>query len=113
MFRNIAGMILKKRWLEKHLPEIPIGSNEQLVLILGIAFVLSGINLVNLNIGIEAMNAALLPIVLGFLYLLAIKSLPDKLRLKGLYAWVVFIILGVTSVFGVYGAISDVISTVK
>ena len=84
-----------------------------LVLILGIAFVLSGINLVNLNIGIEAMNAALLPIVLGFLYLLAIKSLPDKLRLKGLYAWVVFIILGVTSVFGVYGAISDVISTVK
>lgn len=73
------------------------------VLALGVAFVLSGINLVRLNVGIEVMNAILLPIVLGFLFLLAYKSLPEKHRLKGTYAWVVFIILFITSAFGVYG----------
>lgn len=73
------------------------------VLALGVAFVLSGMNLVKLNVGIEVMNAVLLPIVLGFLFLLAYKSLPEQHRLKGTYAWVVFIILFITSAFGVYG----------
>jgi len=33
------------------------------------------------------MNAALLPIVLGFLYLLAIKALPKAYRLHGATPW--------------------------
>lgn len=76
-----------------------------LVLVLGVVFVLSGMNLVRLNVGIEVMNAVLLPIVLGFLFLLAYKSLPETYRLKGRYAWLVFIILLITSAFGVAGGI--------
>src|ERR1035437_619530 len=34
-------------------------------------FVASGVNLINLSVGVQVMNAFLLPIVLGFLYLLA------------------------------------------
>lgn len=75
-----------------------------LVLILGVIFVLSGMNLVELNVGIEVMNAVLLPIVLGFLFLLAYKTLPEKFRLKGNYARLVFIILVITAAFGVAGA---------
>lgn len=75
------------------------------VLALGAAVVLSGMNLVTLNVGIEVMNAVLLPIVLGFLFLLAYKSLPREHRLKGGYAWVVFIVLFITSAFGVYGGL--------
>lgn len=74
------------------------------VLALGIIVVLSGINLVKLNVGVEVMNAALLPIVLGFLFLLARKTLPNHYRLKGHYALIVFIILLITSVFGVAGS---------
>lgn len=70
-------------------------------LILGGLLVISGINLVNLSVAIEVLNALLLPIVLGFLYLLAIKALPEKYRLKGWYAWVVGIILFATALFGV------------
>ena len=75
-----------------------------LVLVFGIVFVLSGINLVTLNIAIVVMNAALLPIVLGFLYLLARKTLPESYRLKGRYGVIVFVILLVTSLFGLAGA---------
>lgn len=76
-----------------------------IVLALGVLFVLSGINLVKLNVGIDVMNALLLPIVLGFLFLLAYKTLPEPYRLKGTYAWVVFIILLITAGFGVAGGI--------
>lgn len=75
------------------------------VLVIGVLIVLSGVNLVKLNVGIEVMNAVLLPIVLGFLFLLAYKTLPEPYRLKGWYAWTVFIILAITSIFGVAGGI--------
>ena len=42
----------------------------------------SGVNLVDLTVGVEVMNALLLPIVLGFLYMLALKALPEPYRLK-------------------------------
>ncbi len=76
-----------------------------IVLICGVGFVLSGINLVKLNVGIEVMNAVLLPIVLGFLFLLAYKVLPQQYRLKGPYACFVFIILLITSLFGLIGGL--------
>jgi NRAMP (natural resistance-associated macrophage protein)-like metal ion transporter len=78
------------------------------VIIFGGALVASNVNLIRLNVGIEVMNAVLLPIVLGFLFLLAKKALPKEHKLTGKYAWVVGIILFVTAAFGllagVYGA---------
>lgn len=81
-----------------------------LTLIIGAAIVLSGFNLVNLSIGVEVMNALLLPIVLGFLYILARKALPEKYKLKGTYNVLVFTTLLITAGFGliagVWGAVS-------
>ena len=75
------------------------------VLIVGGLVVISGVNLINLSVAVEVMNALLLPIVLGFLYLLALKALPEEYRLKGIYAWAVGIILGVTALFGLCAGI--------
>ncbi len=79
-----------------------------LSVIVSAVIVASRINLVKLSIAIEVMNALLLPIVLGFLYLLARKSLPESHRLKGGYSWIVAIVLGSTSMMGVYGALTGI-----
>ena len=74
-------------------------------LIVGGLIVSSGVNLVNLSVAVEVMNALLLPIVLGFLYLLARRALPDLYRLKGFYGVVVAVSLFVTSIFGLCAGI--------
>lgn len=63
-------------------------------------------DLVALNIGVEVMNALMLPLVLGFLVLLAFKALPAEHRLRGPYAWLVVIVSVVTAGLGVYGGIT-------
>jgi NRAMP (natural resistance-associated macrophage protein)-like metal ion transporter len=63
-------------------------------------------DLVALNIGVEVMNALMLPLVLGFLVLLAFKALPPEHRLKGFYAWLVVAVSVLTAGLGVYGGIS-------
>jgi len=65
-------------------------------------------NLVALNIGVEVMNALMLPLVLGFLVLLAFKALPPEHRLAGPYAWLVVGVSVLTAGLGVYGGISGV-----
>jgi len=75
-------------------------------LILGGLLVVSGVNLVKLSIDVQIMNALLLPIVLGFLYLLAIKVLPDKYKLKGAKAVFAGIIILITSGFGVFAVLN-------
>lgn len=76
------------------------------ILIMGGILVGSGfINLVNLSVGVEVMNALLLPIVLGFLYILGKKTLPPPHSFKGVYAFFVGLILLITSVFGLFGGI--------
>ncbi|MCH9643754.1 MAG: divalent metal cation transporter [Gammaproteobacteria bacterium] len=75
------------------------------VLLVGAFFVLSGLNIIQLNVAIGVMNALLLPIVLGFLYLLARKSLPEAFKLKGTYRIIVAAVLIVTSVFAVMGGL--------
>jgi Mn2+/Fe2+ NRAMP family transporter len=76
------------------------------VLILGAVVVASGIiNLVSLSVAVEVMNALLLPIVLGFLFILACKTLPESYRLKGSYRLYVGIVLAVTSVFGLFAGL--------
>ncbi|MDA8252191.1 MAG: divalent metal cation transporter [Rhodospirillales bacterium] len=62
-------------------------------------------NLVSLNLGVQVMNALLLPLVLGFLVLLAIRSLPPAQRLRGGYLALVLAIVAVTSALGVWGGI--------
>ena len=69
--------------------------------------VASGANLVALSVGVQVMNALLLPIVLGFLFLLA-RRLPMPHRLRGKYAVIVAVIIAVTTVFGVYAGLTGV-----
>ncbi len=67
-------------------------------------FVASGVNLVSLSVGVQVMNALLLPFVLGFLYLLA-RRLPAPYRLQGTYAFVVFLVIALAAGFGVYSGL--------
>jgi NRAMP (natural resistance-associated macrophage protein)-like metal ion transporter len=70
------------------------------------ALVASGANIVKLSVGVQVVNAMLLPIVLGFLYLLA-RKLPEAHRLKGAYSVVVALIILLTAGLGVYGGITS------
>ena len=63
-------------------------------------------NLVSLNVGVQVMNAFLLPLVLGFLVALAIKALPPEHRLRGVYLWVVVIVATITCLLGVFGGLN-------
>lgn len=68
-------------------------------------FVASGVNLVTLSVGVQVMNALLLPIVLGFLYLLA-RRLPQPYRLSGRYAGLVALVMALTATFGVVAGLA-------
>lgn len=67
-------------------------------------------NLVSLNLGVQVMNALLLPIVLGFLIVLAVKALPEPVRLKGWYLWLVIAVAGVTCALGVFGGLTGAVT---
>lgn len=80
-----------------------------ITLIAGGIVVASGkINLVNLNVAVEVMNALLLPIVLGFLFLLARKALPENYKISGKYALFAGVILAVTAVLGLAGGLMGI-----
>jgi Mn2+/Fe2+ NRAMP family transporter len=78
------------------------------VLVLGGAVVLSGIDLVKLSVGVQVMNTLLLPVVLGFLFLLA-RRLPAPYRLKGAYAGAVATVIVVTVALGLYSSIAGLL----
>lgn len=80
-----------------------------LTLIAGGLVVTSGADLVKLSVAVQVMNALLLPIVLGFLFLLARRALRGPHRLSGWYAWVAGVVIAVTSAFGVFAAVSGLI----
>jgi Mn2+/Fe2+ NRAMP family transporter len=65
-------------------------------------------DLVALNVGVQIMNALLLPVVLGFLVALARRALPPTARLHGWYYGVVLVLVGLTTALGVFGALSGV-----
>ncbi len=75
-------------------------------LVLGGILVASGVDLVRLSVGVQVLNAILLPIVLGFLFLLARYALPEPYRLKGLAAVVTGIVVVVTATFGLFAGIA-------
>jgi len=96
--------------LEKHPTEVPwFYAAFALMLAAGGLLVSSGINLVRLSIATAVVNALLLPIVLGVLYLLARRHLPADHRLRGHYAWMVgalFVLTGALSLYsGIAGAL--------
>jgi Mn2+/Fe2+ NRAMP family transporter len=74
-------------------------------LLVGAANVLSGVNLVSLAVAVNVMNALLLPVVLGFLYLLARRALPEQWRLKGAYACLAGLVVLFATGLGVYAGI--------
>jgi NRAMP (natural resistance-associated macrophage protein)-like metal ion transporter len=63
-------------------------------------------DLIALNLGIEVMNALLLPLVLGFLVLLAARALPEEHRIRGAHLWGAAAICAITSGMGIWCALS-------
>lgn len=106
---GLGELLGYRRSLQDHPREAPwFYGMYTFVLIAGGIIVASGINLVKLSVAVEVMNALLLPIVLGFLYLLARKALPQPYRLQGTYAVVVGVVLGVTSLFGLVSGLMGI-----
>ncbi len=98
-----------KHSLEHHPREAPwFYATYIIILIVSAMVVMSGVNLVNLSVDVTVMNALLLPIVLGFLFLLAKKVLPNEYRLRGFYGWLVGIILLMTAMFGLYAGLMGI-----
>lgn len=64
-------------------------------------------DLVSLNVAVQVMNALLLPLVLGFLFMLAVRSLPPAVRLQGWYKIVVLLVIVLTAGLGVWGGIAS------
>jgi hypothetical protein len=108
-FGEVTGY---KHSLEHHPFEAPWFYGAFSLAVIGGAIVVGvAPNLVALNIGVEVMNALMLPVVLGFLVLLAIKALPAEHRIRGFYAWIVVGVSLVTSGLGVYGAFWGMIAS--
>ncbi len=63
-------------------------------------------DLVALNIGVQVLNASMLPLVLGVLIALSIKALPRARRLHGPYLWLVLAVCAATAATGAYSAMS-------
>jgi Mn2+/Fe2+ NRAMP family transporter len=63
-------------------------------------------DLVSLNVGVQVMNALMLPLVLGFLIALSIRALPPTWRLRGWYLWMVLAVSALTCGLGVFGGFS-------
>ena len=106
--RTLGELIGYRHTLDKPFQEAPLFYGVYaLVLAIGAGIVLSGANLVTLSVGVQVMNAMLLPIVLTFLYLLA-RRLPAPYRLSGRYAGIVAVVMVVTVVLGLYAGIAGI-----
>ena len=104
--RTLSEVLGTKHSLEHEPHEAPwFYGTYTATLIVGALIVVSGVNLVSLSVGVQVMNALLLPIVLGFLYLLA-RRLPKPYRLQGAYAVLVATVISATVIFGVYAGLS-------
>jgi Mn2+/Fe2+ NRAMP family transporter len=62
-------------------------------------------DLVALNIGVQVMNALLLPLVVGVLLALCARTLPASQRLRGGYRLLVMAMLGLTCVLALLGGV--------
>jgi len=77
------------------------------VAVLGAAVTVAVVpDLIALNLAVEIMNALLLPLVLGFLVLLAVRALPQEHRPRGVYLWIVIAVCVITCGVGVWCGLS-------
>jgi len=103
-FGEVAGY---KHSLEHHPLEAPWFYAVYSAAVLGAAAGVALVpDLVRLNVGVQVMNALMLPLVLGFLIVLAITALPAEHRLRGAYRWIVIGVALLTSALGVYGGLA-------
>ena len=108
--RSLGEILGFRHSLEHHPREAPwFYGVYVLTLVLGAVLVSSGIDLVRLSVGVQVMNALLLPIVLTFLFLLARRALPEPYRLKGRFAWVAAGVIAVSAGLGLYAGIAGVV----
>ena len=106
--RTLAEVIGAKHSLENGVFEAPwFYGVYALVLVIAAVVVASGVDLVSLSVAVQVMNALLLPIVLGFLFLLA-RRLPRALPARRGLRLVLRAIITVTVVFGVYSGVSGI-----
>ena len=104
--RTLGEVLGVNHSLDHEVSEAPWFYGVYAVALIGGALVVaSGVNLVALSVGVQVMNALLLPIVLGFLFLLA-RGLPEPWRLTGWYAWFSGGLIAVTTIFGVYSGLT-------
>ncbi|MCI0182884.1 Divalent metal cation transporter MntH [Acidibacillus sp. S0AB] len=103
-FGEVTGV---KHSLEHHVMEAPwFYGVFTCIVIVAAGVVILVHNLISLDIVVEVVNAFLLPLVLGLLVGLAIKSLPLEHRLRGWYKWVVIFTVILTAGLGVYGGLT-------
>jgi len=106
--RTIADMLGFDHLLERKPREAPwFYASYTAMLIAAAVFVTSGIDLVNLSVAVQVMNALFLPLVLGFLFLLA-RRLPRPYRLEGIYACTVAMLLACTGLVALFTAIAGI-----
>jgi len=70
--------------------------------IVGAALVLASVDLVDLAVDVEVMNALLLPVVLGLLLALEARALPAQWRMRGLRKYITWALCLVVILFGLY-----------
>lgn len=75
-------------------------------LVASAAAVMMAPNLVNLSIDVQVMNAALLPVVLGFLLMLERRALPPAERMRHIHTWLVWSTAIVIATIGLVTAIN-------
>ncbi len=63
-------------------------------------------DLVGLNIAAQVLNAFLLPLVIGLLVALAVRALPEPLRLRGWYLGLIIAISAIVCALGLFGGIA-------
>lgn len=105
----IGEMVGYKYSLDNHPREAPWFYVVYSTAVVGSAILVARVpNLIALNLAVEVMNALLLPLVLGFLVLLAARVLPERHSLRGFYLRVVAATCAVTSGVGVFCALSGI-----
>ncbi len=77
------------------------------VLAAAAAFIIGGADVVSLAVGVQVLNALLLPIVLGFLYLLA-RRLPEPFRPTGAWNVAVAVVMLMTVTLGLYSGVAGI-----
>ena len=100
---EVAGY---SRSLEHHPREAPwFYAVFSITLIAGGVLAASGLDVVRLSLAVQVMNTLLLPVVLGFLFLLGRRALSGPHRLQGAYAWVSGALIAATCIFGLISAL--------